>query len=160
MPHSAILRKVGGSVMLAIPPALLAVTRLSAGRHIAISVEGSRLVIETQERPRYALDELLAQCDSSAPCPSMSGSGWNRVPLAMSCSDGTWRYLPGLTRSNSRTRTARPAPGAGGFASCLQPYDQGACCPTHHQRRQLRAHRWFYSPTRRNRHADNRRCSL
>lgn len=67
MPHSAILRKVGGSVMLAIPPALLAVTRLSAGRHIAISVEGSRLVIETQERPRYALDELLAQCDSSAP---------------------------------------------------------------------------------------------
>jgi antitoxin ChpS len=67
MSHTAILRKVGGSVMLAIPPALLDVTKLSAGRRVAVFIEGDRLVIEPQERPRYSLDELLAQCDRSAP---------------------------------------------------------------------------------------------
>lgn len=67
MSHNAILRKVGGSVMLAIPPALLDVTKLTAGRRVEVSLEGGRLVIEPQRRPRYTLDELLAQCDRSAP---------------------------------------------------------------------------------------------
>lgn len=68
MPHRAILRKVGGSVMLAIPSALLDVTKLTAGRHVEVSLEGGRLVIEPQRRPHYTLGELLAQCDGSAPC--------------------------------------------------------------------------------------------
>jgi antitoxin ChpS len=67
MSHTAILRKVGGSVMLAIPPALLDVTGLTAGRQVAVSIEGGRLVIEPEERPRYTLDQLLAKCDASAP---------------------------------------------------------------------------------------------
>jgi antitoxin ChpS len=67
MSHNAILRKVGGSVMLAIPPALLDVTKLTAGGHVEVSVEGGRLVIQPQQHPRYTLDELLALCDSSAP---------------------------------------------------------------------------------------------
>jgi antitoxin ChpS len=67
MSHNAILRKVGGSVMLAIPPALLDVTKLTAGRRVEVSLEGGRLVIEPQRRPRYTLDELLARCDRSAP---------------------------------------------------------------------------------------------
>ena len=42
--HTTILRKVGGSVMLAVPPA----------------------VLEPKPRKRYSLDELLAKCDAEA----------------------------------------------------------------------------------------------
>jgi len=60
------LRKVGGSVMLAVPPALLNVMDLQAGAEVSLAVEGGRLMVEPQQRPRYTLDELLAQCDASA----------------------------------------------------------------------------------------------
>lgn len=64
--HTANLRKVGGSVMVAVPPALLDVLHLSAGATVAMAVDNGRLVIEPQARPRYTLEELLAQCDGSA----------------------------------------------------------------------------------------------
>ncbi len=60
------LRKVGGSIMLAIPPALLDVLRLRSGGKVGIAVESGRLVVEPQHRPRYTLDELLAQCNPKA----------------------------------------------------------------------------------------------
>ncbi len=60
--HSTNLRKVGGSVMLAVPPALLDILRLQPGAKVGIAVESGRLVVEPQKRPRYTLDELLAQC--------------------------------------------------------------------------------------------------
>jgi antitoxin ChpS len=60
------LRKVGGSVMLAIPPALLDVLRLRPGARVGIAVEGGRLVVAPQKRPRYTLDELLAACNPKA----------------------------------------------------------------------------------------------
>ncbi len=69
MSHTAILRKVGGSVMLAIPPALLDVVSLGAGNAVAVSVEDGRLVVEPERRRRYTLDELLARCDADAPWP-------------------------------------------------------------------------------------------
>lgn len=58
------LRKVGGSIMLAVPPALLDLLRLQPGGKVGIAVENGRLVIEPHPRPRYAMDELLAQCDA------------------------------------------------------------------------------------------------
>ncbi len=64
--HTANLRKVGGSVMVAVPPALLDVLHLSAGATVGIVVDNGRLVIEPQARPRYTLEDLLAQCDGSA----------------------------------------------------------------------------------------------
>jgi antitoxin ChpS len=64
--HTTNLRKVGGSVMLAVPPALLDVLRLRAGTQVGITVESGRLVVEAQRQPRYSLKELLAQCDSKA----------------------------------------------------------------------------------------------
>jgi antitoxin ChpS len=60
--HTTKLRKVGGSVMLAVPPALLDVLRLRPGADVGLAVEKGRLVVEPQKRPRYTLDELLAQC--------------------------------------------------------------------------------------------------
>ncbi len=64
--HITNLRKVGGSVMLAVPPAILDLLHLRAGATVGVTVEGGRLVVEPKPRPRYSLDELLAQCDASA----------------------------------------------------------------------------------------------
>ena len=61
--HTANLRKVGGSVMLAVPPALLDILQLPPGARVGIPVEKGRLVVEPQRRRRYTLNELLAQCD-------------------------------------------------------------------------------------------------
>jgi antitoxin ChpS len=65
--HTTNLRKVGGSVMLAVPPALLDILRLRPGAKVGMAVHGGRLVVEPQHRPHYTLDELLAQCDPKAP---------------------------------------------------------------------------------------------
>jgi len=65
--HTTNLRKVGGSVMLAVPPALLDILRLQAGAKVGIAIESGRLVVEPQQRRRYTLDELLAQCNPKAP---------------------------------------------------------------------------------------------
>ena len=63
--HRTNLRKVGGSVMLAVPPVIIDLLHLRAGATVSLAVDGDRLIVEPQ-RPRYTLDELLAQCDASA----------------------------------------------------------------------------------------------
>jgi antitoxin ChpS len=65
--HTTNLRKVGGSVMLAVPPALLDILHLQPGAKVGLAVESGRLVVEPRQRRRYTLDELLAQCDPKAP---------------------------------------------------------------------------------------------
>lgn len=60
------LRKVGGSVMLAVPPAILDLLHLRAGATVGVAVEEGRLVVAPQPRPRYSLDDLLAQCVANA----------------------------------------------------------------------------------------------
>lgn len=66
MPHSARLRKVGGSVMLAIPPALLDALDLKSDAAVGLSVKAGKLLVEPKARPRYTLDDLLAWCDAGA----------------------------------------------------------------------------------------------
>jgi antitoxin ChpS len=63
--HITNLRKVGGSVMLAVPPALLDLLHLKAGASVGVAVDGGRLVVEASPRPRYTLAELLAASDYS-----------------------------------------------------------------------------------------------
>lgn len=64
--HTTNLRKVGGSIMLAVPPALLETLHLRPGAAVGIAVEKGRLVVVPQKRPRYTLDELLAACNPKA----------------------------------------------------------------------------------------------
>ncbi|MGH8549411.1 MAG: AbrB/MazE/SpoVT family DNA-binding domain-containing protein [Methylococcales bacterium] len=64
--YTTSLRKVGGSIMLAVPPAILDLLHLHPGATVGLAVEKGRLVVEPVRRPRYTLDELLAQCDASA----------------------------------------------------------------------------------------------
>ena len=65
--HSTSLRKVGGSVMLAVPPALLDLLNLGIGARVDIGIEDGRLIVAPRTRPSYSLDELLAQCGETAP---------------------------------------------------------------------------------------------
>ena len=64
--HTTNLRRVGGSIMLAVPPALLDLLGLRPGVEVGIAVESGQLVVKPHPRPRYTLDELLAQCDPKA----------------------------------------------------------------------------------------------
>jgi antitoxin ChpS len=61
------LRKVGGSVMLAVPPALLDMLRLAAGSQVRIDFKDGNLVVAPR---RYRMAELLAASDYSAPQPA------------------------------------------------------------------------------------------
>jgi antitoxin ChpS len=63
------LRKVGGSVMLAVPPAILEQLELKAGVTVGLAVDGDRLILQPQKKPRYTLDELLAASDYLQPMP-------------------------------------------------------------------------------------------
>ncbi|ALR23137.1 MULTISPECIES: AbrB/MazE/SpoVT family DNA-binding domain-containing protein [Sphingomonadaceae] len=67
--HTTNLRKVGGSVMLVVPPALLDVLHLSAGASVGLAVDNGKLVVEPSTRPRYTMAELLAASDYSQPMP-------------------------------------------------------------------------------------------
>jgi antitoxin ChpS len=63
----ATLRRVGGSVMVAVPPDYLTRTGLGADEVVTWEIDGNRLVMcPTTIRPHYTLAELLAQCDRSA----------------------------------------------------------------------------------------------
>lgn len=64
--HITNLRKVGGSVMLAVPPVVLEILHLHAGSKVGMAVSRGKLVIEPTSKKKYTLEELLAECDSSA----------------------------------------------------------------------------------------------
>ncbi|MFZ5792753.1 MAG: antitoxin [Pseudomonadota bacterium] len=66
MPHAVRLRKVGGSVMLAIPKPMLEALDLAPDAAVGLSIKSGRLVVEPRQRRRYSLDELLAQCKPQA----------------------------------------------------------------------------------------------
>lgn len=68
--YTTSLRKVGGSIMLAVPPALLETLRLTAGAQVGLAVDQGRLVVEPRTKPRYTMDELLAASDYDEAQPS------------------------------------------------------------------------------------------
>ena len=78
--HTTHLRKVGGSIMLAVPPAVLDLLELRVGAKVDIDVDNGRLVIEPKLRPNYSLDELLAQCDEPAALSSEDRDWINAKP--------------------------------------------------------------------------------
>jgi antitoxin ChpS len=80
--HTLTLRKVGGSVMLELPLAILELLDLKAGNPVAVAVDGGRLVIEPRVKPRYTLKELLAQCNSKAKITKQQQREWlNAEPV-------------------------------------------------------------------------------
>jgi len=65
--HTTNLRKVGGSVMLVVPPAFLDQLHLQAGATVGVIITDGRLVVDPEPKPRYTLAELLAASDYSQP---------------------------------------------------------------------------------------------
>ena len=63
--HTTNLRKVGGSIMLAVPPAILDLLHLEVGATVGLSIDGDHLVVDPKVKPRYTLEELLAASDYS-----------------------------------------------------------------------------------------------
>jgi antitoxin ChpS len=83
MDHLARLRKVGGSVMVAIPPAVLEELKLRPDSDVAVSVKGGRLVIDpkAKPRPRYTLDQLIKE-GRNAKNLKFKDKAWLNMPRA------------------------------------------------------------------------------
>ncbi|MGI6656293.1 MAG: AbrB/MazE/SpoVT family DNA-binding domain-containing protein [Desulfobulbus sp.] len=64
--HTTTLRKVGGSVMLTVPPAFLEQLRLKPGNAVGLAItEDGMLVVHPNPRPQYTLAELLEESEYS-----------------------------------------------------------------------------------------------
>ena len=61
------LRTVGGSVMMTVPKPVLEELGLQANTKLEVSVQDGKIIAVPRQRPRYTLEELLAQCDFDAP---------------------------------------------------------------------------------------------
>ena len=51
--YTSNLRRVGGSVMLAVPPAILEMLQMESGSAVSMAVESGRLIIEPSVRKKY-----------------------------------------------------------------------------------------------------------
>ena len=60
------LRKVGGSVMMALSPAFLEELGIAAGSIVDVALLEGHLVVKPIPKPKYTLADLLAQCDPKA----------------------------------------------------------------------------------------------
>ena len=56
---TAVLRKLGGSVVMTVPRKVLALVDLDAGAQVKLSVENGKLVVTPRGRPEYRLADLL-----------------------------------------------------------------------------------------------------
>ncbi|PWE57706.1 antitoxin [Metarhizobium album] len=61
------LRNVGGSVMMTVPKPVLEELGLQANSKVDVIAEDGKIVAVPRVRPKYTLEELLAQCDPEAP---------------------------------------------------------------------------------------------
>ncbi|CAM3652731.1 antitoxin [Polynucleobacter brandtiae] len=63
------LRKVGGSVMMAVSPAFLEELKIGSGSMVDVALLEGRLVVKPVTKPKYKLADLLARCDEKAKMP-------------------------------------------------------------------------------------------
>lgn len=78
--HTTNLRKVGGSIMLSVPPAILDLLHLQAGATVGLAVIQGQLVVEPTPRPHYTMAELLAQCDATVELSAEDNAWLNSKP--------------------------------------------------------------------------------
>ena len=63
--HTTSVRKVGGSVMMALPPALLELLQLKVGATVGLAVADGLLLVDPKPKQQYTLQELLDKSDFS-----------------------------------------------------------------------------------------------
>lgn len=64
-----VLRKYGNSTVAVLPPPVLKDLGLSAGQHMTLDTTADGRIVLAPKR-KYALADLLAQCDPKAPPPA------------------------------------------------------------------------------------------
>ena len=70
----SVIRKIGNAAGLILPALLLKKLGLKTGDRVVLSEQsGGLLIRKASQRPRYTLDELLAQCDLDTPDESKGG---------------------------------------------------------------------------------------
>ena len=67
------LRKVGGSIMLAVPPTLLKKLGLDAGKAVSLDVQDGQLLVKPRQKPSYKLADLLAEHEAL----NLEQDAWN-----------------------------------------------------------------------------------
>lgn len=77
------LQEVGGSIMLAIPPALLEQLSLHAGDIVNLSLDHQSLIVERLGKPMYSLEALMTATAFDAP---------------MGADDAVWMSSPAVGR--------------------------------------------------------------
>lgn len=73
--HLTKLRAVGGSVMFAIPKALLDSLHLQANASVGVSIADGKLIVDPQAKRRYTLTDLMEQCDLTV-SPTAEDDAW------------------------------------------------------------------------------------
>lgn len=79
--HSVNLRQVGGSVMLAVPPAVLEMLSLKVGVAVEMDVDRHRLIVQSAKKSQYTLEGLLALCDVKAEISPHDSEWLNDAPI-------------------------------------------------------------------------------
>lgn len=64
-----VLKKMGNSTALIVPPAVLRDLGLAIGHTLTLETTADRRIVLTPKR-KYTLAEMIAQCDPSAPPPA------------------------------------------------------------------------------------------
>ncbi|HAH09638.1 MAG TPA: antitoxin [Alphaproteobacteria bacterium] len=62
-------RRVGGSTMIAVPPAMLEALGLAPGEEVSMEAKGGKLVITPVAEAAPTLADLMNQCDPKAKPP-------------------------------------------------------------------------------------------
>ena len=75
------LRKVGGSVMLAVSPVFLKELKIACGSTVDVALKDGQLVVRPIAKPKYELADLLAQCDPKAKMPSEDQQWLDSAPI-------------------------------------------------------------------------------
>lgn len=73
------VRQIGNSIGFSIPKPLATRLRLKVGQVLPVRIEDHELILVLPERPRYALADLIAQCDPAAPLPE-DLEDWDAAP--------------------------------------------------------------------------------
>ena len=72
-----VLKKMGNSTALILPPAVLRNLKLAAGHALTLETTSDRRIVLTPKR-QYTLADMIAQCDLSAPPPA-DMADWDRM---------------------------------------------------------------------------------
>lgn len=75
------LRKVGGSVMMALSPGFLEELKISSGSVVDVALVNGRLVVKPISKPSYQLVDLLAKCDPKAKMPKEDKQWLELTPI-------------------------------------------------------------------------------